>query len=207
LKSISDLHLLKRVELISLEKLALLEKDGEITEILLSQKKEIKRIKDVKKRDLFLKAFEEGKDRLVLGIDLKDKKVKYNPNPLYLFYSSFLDGIRTLKSLVSGRLSPKLVMGPVGIVQVVQRSWHLGILESLFWLGIISLNLGFVNLLPIPVLDGGHIVFSVVEMITKKPIKAKTMEKLIIPFIVLLILAFIFITYNDILRWVKGFFS
>ena len=83
----------------------------------------------------------------------------------------------------------------------------MGILESLFWLGVISLNLGFVNLLPIPVLDGGHIVFSVVEMITKKPIKAKTMEKLIIPFIVLLILAFIFITYNDILRWVKGFFN
>ena len=199
---------LKRVELISLEKLSLiLGKNAELSNMLLARKKEIGKIKNPKKRELFLKSFEESKNRLVLGIDLKDKKVKYNPNPLYLFYSSFLDGIRTLKSLISGSLSPKFVMGPVGIVQVVQRSWGLGFLESLFWLGVISLNLGFVNLLPIPVLDGGHIVFSVVEMITKKPIKAKTMEKLIIPFIVLLILAFIFITYNDILRWVKGFFN
>ena len=82
----------------------------------------------------------------------------------------------------------------------------IGFKEALFWLGLISLNLGILNLLPIPALDGGHIVFSVVEIITKKPIKAKTMERLIIPFFVLLILAIIYFTYNDISRIFSRFF-
>jgi regulator of sigma E protease len=90
--------------------------------------------------------------------------------------------------------------GPIGIVQVVQENWMISIKEALFWLGAISLNLGMLNLLPIPVLDGGHICMSLYEMVTGKRIKAKTMEKLIIPFAVLLIGFFIFLTYNDILR-------
>ena len=83
---------------------------------------------------------------------------------------------------------------------------YYGFKEALFWLGFISLNLGIINLFPLPVLDGGHILFSIVEMITKKPIKAKTMERLILPFIVLLILFFIFVTYQDIVRIISRFF-
>ena len=49
------------------------------------------------------------------------------------------------------------MQGPVGIVQVMQHSWSIGFKEAIFWLGMISLNLGVLNLLPIPVLDGGHI--------------------------------------------------
>jgi regulator of sigma E protease len=97
--------------------------------------------------------------------------------------------------------------GPVGIVEVIHHSWGVGIKEVLFWMGLISLNLGFLNLLPIPVLDGGHICFSLVEMVTKRPIKAKTMERLIIPFVVLLVALFVYLTYNDLLRLFSRFFK
>lgn len=204
-----DLVLLKRVEPIQLERLAKRYGRGDdISKMLATHRENIGKIKDVKKRALALKLFEREKSRLFLGIpSLRDVEVSYNPDPFSLFYISLKKTGRTLKSLVSGRLSPKWLMGPVGIVQVIQKSWSMGFLQALFWLGFISLNLGFVNLLPIPVLDGGHILISLFEMITKKRMKAKTMEKLIIPFFVLLIALFIFLTYNDIVRWVRGIFK
>jgi regulator of sigma E protease len=90
--------------------------------------------------------------------------------------------------------------GPVGIVHVVHQSWMVGVQEALFWMAVISMNLGIVNLLPIPVLDGGHIMFSLLEIIRKRPLKSKTMERMLIPFIGLLIAFFIYVTYQDIAR-------
>lgn len=73
-------------------------------------------------------------------------------------------------------------------------------------MAVISLNLGLVNLLPIPVLDGGHIMFSLLEVVTRRPLKSKTMERLIVPFIGLLVAFFIYITYQDISRLFSSFF-
>jgi regulator of sigma E protease len=132
--------------------------------------------------------------------------VIYNPSPFKMFVGVFDETWRTLRALVTGYLSPKYMSGPVGIVQAIHYGWMLGIKEALFWIAVISLNLGIINLLPVPVLDGGHICFAVIESITKKPIKAKTMERLVIPFIVLLVLFFIYLTYQDILRLLSRFF-
>ena len=74
-------------------------------------------------------------------------------------------------------------------------------------MGAISLNLGILNLLPIPMLDGGTILFSLFEMLTRKKIKPKTLEKLILPFAILLILFFIFVTYHDLERIFGGFWK
>lgn len=137
---------------------------------------------------------------LFSGANFIDKKVLYNPDPLQLFGSVLYDIWQTLSGLFTGALHPKYVSGPVGIVQVVSTSWAFGIKEALYWLGFISLNLGIVNLLPIPMLDGGHIVFSGVEMATRRKIKPKTMEKIIYPFLVLLIVFFLYVTYQDVLR-------
>ena len=92
------------------------------------------------------------------------------------------------------------------MVQVMHYSWSVGVKEAIFWMAVISLNLGVLNFLPIPVLDGGHICFSLWEAITGKPIKAKTMERLIIPFVLLLIALFVYLTFNDISRLVGRFF-
>lgn len=149
---------------------------------------------------------EKSAQRLVLGIPLVDREVRYNPLPQAQFIEVLRDTYHTLKSLFSGAANPKYVAGPVGIVQIVHHSWMIGVKEALFWMALISLNLGIMNLLPLPVLDGGHILFSVIEFFTRRPMRAKTMERLIIPFVVLLIGFFIFVTYHDITRLFSKFF-
>ena len=111
---------------------------------------------------------------------------------------------RTLSSLVSGDLSPKYMGGPLGIMQIMHHSWGVDIREGIYWLGFISLNLGILNLLPIPVLDGGGICFALFEMITRRKLKAKTMERMILPFVVLLIGVFVYLTVHDISRFIWG---
>jgi len=102
-------------------------------------------------------------------------------------------------------LNPKWISGPVGIIQVVQDQWKLGINQALYWLGAISLNLGLLNLLPIPMLDGGTILISFIEWVSGKRLHPKTLEKIVLPFALLLIGFFIFLTYNDLSRLLSGF--
>ena len=168
-------------------------------------RKEIESLQDPVKRNEALKQFETAKKRLVLGLALRDREVIYNPNPLEQFKIVLTDTWRTLTGLFSGILNPKYMSGPVGIVHVVHQSWMVGAKEAIFWMAIISLNLGIVNLLPVPVLDGGHIVFALLEMIRRKPLRSKTMERLIIPFVGLLIAFFIYVTYQDIARLLSKF--
>ncbi|MES2121780.1 MAG: site-2 protease family protein [Chlamydiota bacterium] len=170
------------------------------------QRAAIEKIEDPEQREMALKFLDEAENQLMLGIVPADRKVIYNPGPVALFCSVFHETWRTLMALFSGSVSPKYMQGPVGIVQVMQHSWSVGFKEALFWLGMISLNLGVLNLMPIPVLDGGHICFSVWEWITKKPIKAKTMERLIIPFVILMVSLFVYLTYHDLMRLFSRFF-
>jgi regulator of sigma E protease len=161
---------------------------------------EIAKIEDPKQRALMMRALEAQQKRLMLGFTPQDRKIPYNPSPFTLFGEALDQTWRTFRSLATGHLSPKYLVGPVGMVQVMQYGWSTGMGEALYWLALISLNLGILNLLPIPVLDGGHICFSLYEAITKKRIRARTMERLIFPFIVLMIALFVYITYHDIVR-------
>jgi len=171
-----------------------------------AQKKAIEEIKNPQEKETALRQLEESQRKLLLGIALQDRPVNYNPSPVTLFVNIFKETYRTLVALLTGILSPKWLAGPVGMVQVMQHSWTLGVKEALYWLAVISMNLGILNFLPVPVLDGGHICFSLWEAITKKQIKAKTMERLIIPFILLLIAFFIYLTYHDIVRLIGKIF-
>ncbi|MBI5346790.1 MAG: site-2 protease family protein [Chlamydiae bacterium] len=169
----------------------------------------LSKLKDSKEKEEIIKNFEQELNKFSLGItsdELTDKTVKYNPNPFSLFKDVWDDTIKTLGALFTGTVSPKQLMGPVGIISIVQSRISLGFLESLYWIGLISINLGVLNLLPIPGLDGGYVALSFYEMITRKKIKAKSMEKLILPFIILLIIFFIVVTYSDIIRLFTGFF-
>jgi regulator of sigma E protease len=166
----------------------------------------IEKIKDPQEKEKALKQFNEYQKGLKLGIFLQDRLVHYNPTPFYLFANIFQDMWRTLVGLIGGYLSPKYLSGPVGIAHVIHASWMVGWKEAFFWLGTISLYLGIFNLFPIPLLDGGHIFFSVIEAIRGKPLKAKTMQKLIFPFVILLILFFLYVTYHDLARIFGRFF-
>ncbi len=183
------------------------EKREQMEAVMAAQRKEIEQIKDPKQKAQAERLFEAGQNQVKLGILPVNRNVIYNPSPFVLFHNVFQETWKTIVALFTGNVSPKYMTGPVGIVHVMQQSWGYGFKEALFWLGMISLNLGVLNLLPIPVLDGGHICFSLWEWITKKPIKAKTMERLIIPFIILLVALFVYMTYNDLMRLFSGFFK
>jgi regulator of sigma E protease len=168
-------------------------------------KKQLEKIQDPQKRDEALKQLETHQKRLFLGLSPHDRTVVYNPTPLEQFKAVCDETWRTIAGLFSGHLNPRHMSGPVGIIHVVHHGWMIGIKEALFWMAVISLNLGIVNLLPIPVLDGGHISFALFEWLTKRQIKAKTMERLVIPFIGLLVGFFIYVTYQDLARLLSSF--
>ncbi len=203
-EEVGNLRLLRSVVPISAKDFPLSPKERTQYEKAMAEKeKAIQALDDPKQREEALRVFKEHRERLILGLNpqnLQDRQIRYNPAPVALFAKVFQETWRTLSALLTGYLSPKNLMGPVGIVQVIHTGWTVGFKEALFWLGMISLNLGLLNLLPIPVLDGGHILFAIVESITKKPLKAKTMERLIIPFVVLLVGLFIYMTFHDITR-------
>lgn len=83
-------------------------------------------------------------------------------------WNTVLNIYLTLKSLVTGRLSHKELHGPLGIAQAAYESARMGFVPFLLFLGFLSLNLAVLNFLPIPVLDGGHMVFLMWEGITGK---------------------------------------
>jgi regulator of sigma E protease len=202
-----DLHLLASITPKPLNQFPLTDaQKAQLAEELAQSKKEVEAIQDPEKREEAIHQIEKSQHKVILGLPLIDRQVRYNPSPLQQFTEVFQDTYRTLKSLFSGLANPKYVAGPVGIVQIVHQSWMIGGKEALFWMALISLNLGIMNLLPLPVLDGGHIMFSIIEAITKRPLKSKTMERLIIPFVVMLICFFIFVTYHDLSRLLSKFF-
>jgi len=173
---------------------------------LSEQRKQIEEIKNPKEKAAALRVFEQDQKRLFIGGIFEDRKVLYNPSPVTLFVGVFEETWKTLRALFTGYLSPKYMAGPIGIVGAMQYGWALGTKEALFWVAVISVNLGLINLLPIPVLDGGHVCFALYEAITRKRIKSKTMEKMIFPFVILMILFFIYLTYQDIVRIISRFF-
>lgn len=207
IETLGNLQLLKPVVPKPLTQLSIpSEKRAELEEIAEEQRKEVQKIKDPEQQARAMQILEQQHNKLRLGIAMMNRQVQYNPSPFVLFGDVFRETWKTLVALFTGTITPKHMSGPVGIVQVMHYSWGQGFKEALFWLGMISMNLGILNLLPIPVLDGGHICFSLWEWITGKPIKSKTMERLILPFVILLIALFIYLTYNDLSRLFKGWF-
>ncbi|HAM39712.1 MAG TPA: RIP metalloprotease RseP [Elusimicrobia bacterium] len=103
--------------------------------------------------------------------------------------------------------APSEVSGPIGIMQAAYFAAKLGIKTFLSFIAIVSVALGMFNLFPIPIVDGGHIVFYLIEGITGKPINKKAMQLAnSIGFALLLTLA-LYATYQDILRTKDGFWK
>lgn len=95
---------------------------------------------------------------------------------IYQTQNTGFDIYLTLRNLVSGDLSPKNLSGPVGIAKVAYAVSKQGIQQLLMFLGFLSINLAILNFLPIPVLDGGHMVFLIWEGVTRR----KPSEKVLI---------------------------
>jgi regulator of sigma E protease len=106
----------------------------------------------------------------------------------------------TLRKLVSFNLSIKTLGGPVMIAQMSGQAAEAGLSSFLSLLAMISISLGILNLLPIPVLDGGLILFLIIEAIRKKPLSRKVMETAQSIGAAVLIALIAVVSYNDIMR-------
>jgi regulator of sigma E protease len=146
-----------------------------------------------------------------LGCSYSFAREKVSPLSVvqYSFYELKLNIVNTLKSvfyLITGKVSVKEVAGPVGIVNVVgdivSTSKEYGISDTILSLMsfsiLISANLGVMNLLPLPALDGGRLVFILIEAIRRKPVP-KDKEALVHAVgMVLLMIFMVFVLFNDI---------
>ncbi len=108
-----------------------------------------------------------------------------------------------LKRLVSMNISIETLGGPIMIAKLTGEAAQSGISDLIAFLAFLSLQLGILNLLPIPVLDGGWVVFLIIEKIKGSPLSRKTMEVAQTVGFALLILLIIIVSYNDILRVFK----
>lgn len=104
---------------------------------------------------------------------------------------------RTLRQLIGSEVSPRLLSGPVGILHMTGKFSRLGLSSLFFFVGFISINLAIVNLLPIPIADGGHLLFFAVEKIRGKPVPRRAQEIVQQVSVVLLIAFFLYVTWFD----------
>lgn len=149
------------------------------------------------------------------GKTIEYKKIGIMPKVRYDFFGAFKESVNTcryafrsmfdfLGRAFKGNVKKNEVSGPVVIIKTIASAAKVGFSSVMFLLGLISINLAFFNLLPFPALDGGKAVFILFEMITGiKPNKKVEYIVNIVGFS-LLILLFLFVTYNDIkglIRW------
>jgi regulator of sigma E protease len=94
--------------------------------------------------------------------------------------------------------------GPVGIVTISYKLAGQSLGDFLYFIGLISSCLAVMNLLPIPIVDGGVIVLLIIEKIKGGPLNEKVQQAIVYAGVALLLTVFLFITYNDILRLFFG---
>jgi regulator of sigma E protease len=147
-----------------------------------------------------------------VGIGFEPRKVYYRAPIGQVLPEAFRETskvvkltLRTLKSLVTGGLSAKELGGPIMIYQITTVTARFGSAGDLLSMtALISVNLAIFNLLPLPVLDGGHLLFLGIEAVRRKPVSAKVMEWVQQAGLVLIIGLMLFVTYNDIGRIIRG---
>jgi membrane-associated protease RseP (regulator of RpoE activity) len=115
---------------------------------------------------------------------------------------------RTLWMLVTGRFSADMVSGPVGIFAVSRSQAEVGFLSFIEFMVIITVHLGVINLVPFPILDGGHLAFLAVEKIRRKPCPEKMMAGLMYTGMLCLVALMLFVTWNDLWKiWLSRVFG
>ncbi len=106
--------------------------------------------------------------------------------------------VETLGQIVSGGRSVKELGGPLKIAQVSGQAATLGLESFIFFVALISINLGFINLLPIPMLDGGHLLFYGIEAVQRRPVSPQAQEWAYRSGLAVLMAMMLLVTFNDL---------
>ncbi|MBI5014612.1 MAG: RIP metalloprotease RseP [Deltaproteobacteria bacterium] len=112
--------------------------------------------------------------------------------------------LEVLGKMAAGRVSPRTLGGPIAIAKMAGDTAQTGPLNFLFLIAILSVNLAVLNLLPIPVLDGGHLFFFLVEAVRGRPVSVKFREAAQQVGLMILLLLMAFVMYNDVARLMAG---
>jgi regulator of sigma E protease len=168
-------------------------------------KKEIKVtvLRGEEKKDYLVKPEINEENKAIIGIIPESKRT---------FVSSIKGGFQKtglvlkvmfdfVKMVFRGKVSTKDLSGPVGVIYTIGEAAKYGVVNLLYLMGFISVNLGFFNLLPLPALDGSRIVFLLIEIIRGKPINPEKEGFIHLVGFVLLIALMLMVTYSDIIRF------
>jgi len=143
----------------------------------------------------------------LLGIPVPPKRFEKVPAaqivPLAVERVAFLTQsmMEGLWQIVSGKRSFKEIGGPVKIAQIAGQQATLGIEDFIALLALLSINLGFINLLPVPMLDGGHLFFYAIEAVRRRPVSAQALDWAFRGGLALILALLVFATFNDLGLW------
>lgn len=146
----------------------------------------------------------DGETSYKYGISMQQEKYKGIGGAfVYTFkkmVSIFKQMFITIKFLITGGISLGQLSGPVGIYSIVGQTRSSGIANVLYLMAFLSINVGFINLFPIPAFDGGHILFIIIELIKGSPVKPEIENMIHTVFLFLLMLLMVIITINDVIK-------
>ncbi len=151
--------------------------------------------------------FGEPKEVRMIGITASQEIVKQSVDPVKavvmgfrrtgeIIYLTFVSIVKIIERVIPA----KTIGGPIMIMQMAGQQAREGVINFVLFMALISINLGILNLLPIPVLDGGHLFFMLFEVIFGKPLSVRKMEIAQNIGLALLILLMVFAFYNDLSR-------
>ncbi|MDD3581992.1 MAG: RIP metalloprotease RseP [Desulfobacca sp.] len=151
--------------------------------------------------------FGEKVSAVMIGISVSDKSVVERVNPVVALWEGVTHTARILEittisvaKLITRQIPLESLGGPIMIAQVAGKQAELGVSNLIHFMAVLSVNLALLNILPIPMLDGGHLVFFLLEAIRGKPVTLKHREMAqSIGLMVILLLMFL-VFYNDIIR-------
>jgi regulator of sigma E protease len=143
----------------------------------------------------------------VIGITPSDEVIIEKVGPLKAMgkgLSQTWFGIKltviTVGKLIQRVIPAKTIGGPILIAQLAGEQAKRGLLNLVLFMAILSINLGVINLFPIPILDGGHFLFLALEAILRRPVSIKKMEMAQQIGLIFIILLMLFAFYNDLIR-------
>jgi regulator of sigma E protease len=110
---------------------------------------------------------------------------------------------RTLRGLITRDTPVRQLMGPLAIADLSGSAAELGLLPLLSLMAMISLNLGLLNLMPVPVLDGGHIAILAVEGLARRDLSVRVKERILMAGAAVIVLLMVTVIYNDIARMLR----
>ena len=157
---------------------------------------------DVPVKPTLLPTEGEMKPRIGIRWDTTGKMSISHPNPLEQVYNSVTSTLKTIGAVASPKSDVRLqhLSGPVGIGRIYyllfqsERGWQLALWFSV----ILNVNLAILNMLPVPVLDGGHIVLAIIESVRRKPVNMRVLEVVQTSCAVLIIGYMLYVTFFDV---------